>query len=101
MKVGRQYNKEAENISALNRNKTETDNIKKKSTGSKGSSVDQVEISSQASELSKLQQQAKAAPEIRQDRVEAIKLQLDEGRYQPDSNKIAERLIDEALFEGG
>ncbi len=100
MKIGNQYKNDTENISALNRKKTETDSLKKKSsTGS--ASEDKVEISSQASELGKLQQQAKASPDIRKDRVEAIKLQLDEGTYRTDSNKIAEKLIDEALFEGG
>jgi flagellar biosynthesis anti-sigma factor FlgM len=41
-----------------------------------------------------------AVPEIRQERVAELREQIREGRYEIDSGRIAEKMIEEALMFG-
>ncbi len=60
---------------------------------------DRVELS----ELSRLAEQAKEVvaktPEVRVERVEALKERVDSGTYEVDSEKVAAKLVDEHLSE--
>ena len=57
-------------------------------------SDDRVELSSKALDL---KSKAMSVPDIRPEKVEQIKMQVDNGTYQISSQKIAERMIDEAM----
>ncbi|EHJ46204.1 flagellar biosynthesis anti-sigma factor protein FlgM [Solidesulfovibrio carbinoliphilus subsp. oakridgensis] len=54
---------------------------------------DRVTLSDGAKLVSLAASQAKDAPEVRSDRVAALKAQVDAGTYQPDSKKIAEKML--------
>jgi negative regulator of flagellin synthesis FlgM len=61
------------------------------------SADDKVELSSRATDLKEMQAQAMATPDVRSEKVDAIKMKVDNGTYQIDNEKIAEKLIEEAL----
>lgn len=62
-------------------------------------SEDKVEISSEALDLKSMQAAALQAPDVRPEKVATIKTQIESGTYQISNEKLAERIIDEALME--
>jgi negative regulator of flagellin synthesis FlgM len=56
---------------------------------------DQVHLSGKAKELEELKQVIHQMPEIRSDKVEALKKAIQEGSYQVDSLKIAGKILEE------
>jgi negative regulator of flagellin synthesis FlgM len=60
-------------------------------------SDDKVELSSGALNLKEMQAKAMSLPDVRTERVEQIKLKIDNGTYRISHEKIAEQLIDEAM----
>ncbi len=56
---------------------------------------DQVHLSGKAKELEELKQIIQQMPEIRTDKVEALKKAIQEGSYQVDSLKIAGKMLEE------
>lgn len=61
------------------------------------SSGSQVEISERAQLMNKAAETAKGAPDVRRDRVEALKAQILNGTYRIDSESVAEKLLQEHL----
>ncbi len=62
-------------------------------------STDRVTVSDQAQNINHARQAALAVPEVRQDRVEAIKQQLANGTLRPDASKIAKTLINQGILQ--
>ena len=58
---------------------------------------DKVELSSKALDLKEMQTKTMSFPDVRPEKVEQIKMQVDRGTYNISPGKIAERLIDEAM----
>jgi flagellar biosynthesis anti-sigma factor FlgM len=56
---------------------------------------DQVHLSGKAKELDDLKQVIHQMPEIRTDKVEALKKAIQEGSYQVDSLKVAGKILEE------
>lgn len=56
---------------------------------------DQVHLSGKAKELEELKQVILQMPEIRKDKVEALKKAIQEGSYQVDSFKVAGKILEE------
>lgn len=54
---------------------------------------DRVELSTEALNLASLREQAAASPDIRNEKVEGIMKQIQQGNYIVDSRLIAERMI--------
>ncbi len=74
---------------------------KTSSSGStSGSSADRVTLSDGARLVSVATRTAQEAPESRADKVASLKAQVEAGTYQPDSKKIAEKMLtmDSELF---
>jgi negative regulator of flagellin synthesis FlgM len=59
------------------------------------SKTDQVHLSGKAKELAELKQVINQMPEIRTDKVEALKKAIQEGSYQVDSLKVAGKILEE------
>jgi negative regulator of flagellin synthesis FlgM len=55
--------------------------------------VDQVDVSSMGKEISKLVERAKQLPDIRQERVEALRQQVQSGKYEVSSKQIADAIL--------
>ena len=53
----------------------------------------QVQLSSQAQQLQAIEDRLRELPEVDSARVEQIKQAIADGSYQPDSNRIADKLI--------
>ncbi len=57
------------------------------------SGADRVTLSGDAKLVSQAAREANEAPEVRTEKVAALKAQVAAGTYQPDSKKIAEKLL--------
>ena len=55
---------------------------------------DSVRLSSQTQEFTKIRELVDAAPEIRQDRVEQLRREIADGKYNVSSSEIADAIID-------
>jgi flagellar biosynthesis anti-sigma factor FlgM len=58
---------------------------------------DSIEISTPSRELVGLRETTAAIPEIRMEKVEGIREQVEDGSYYVESDKLAKRVVDEAL----
>ncbi|MEW6187359.1 MAG: flagellar biosynthesis anti-sigma factor FlgM [Thermodesulfobacteriota bacterium] len=56
---------------------------------------DQVNLSGKAKELNELKQVINQLPEVRTDKVEALKKAIEEGRYEIDAFKVAGKILEE------
>ncbi|MEW5802819.1 MAG: flagellar biosynthesis anti-sigma factor FlgM [bacterium] len=61
-------------------------------------SGDIVNISSQGSQVQRIKSMIENIPDIRQDRVDSIKQDLESGKYQVDSDNVARAMIRENLM---
>ncbi len=64
-----------------------------------GVSGDKVEISSQSRDLNKVQDILAQTPDVRSEKVAALKKAVEEGRYQVSAENIAQKMIQEVLVE--
>jgi len=62
-------------------------------------SADKVELSAQAKEMKKIYEVVQAAPEVRAEKVSALKKLIEEGKYDVESEAIADRMIKEAILD--
>jgi negative regulator of flagellin synthesis FlgM len=60
---------------------------------------DKVDLSSQSKEMNKISEALAAAPDVRAEKVEALKKQVESGQYQVNSDAVAEKMIKEFLFD--
>lgn len=59
--------------------------------------VDKLEISSRASEVGRLVEQLKALPDVRQDKVNALKEQIATGKFAPSADDIADAILNDEI----
>ena len=71
----------------------------KKTVDQTDSPVDNVQLSERSQEIVRVQEAIEAAPEIRQDKVDAVKARLAEGSYEVDSEEVADRILTSSLQE--
>ena len=64
-------------------------------TNMRQGSCDKVSVSHEARLLSEARRAAEASPDVRTDKVEALRIQVANGTYKPDSRLIAENLLRE------
>jgi negative regulator of flagellin synthesis FlgM len=60
---------------------------------------DKVDLSAQSKEMNKIHDILKATPDVRTEKVEALKKQVESGQYEVNSNSVAEKMIKEFLFD--
>ena len=58
--------------------------------------ADEVTLSDTARQLAAARDAVKAAPDVRQDKVDAIKQQVDSGTYQVSARVLAQKMVDAA-----
>ena len=71
--------------------------IQAKSISQGGGGADKVTISDKAKELEGMKQDIARLPDIRTEKVEAVRQQIEAGTYEVDPVKIAGRMIDEII----
>ncbi len=82
--------------------KPEIDRTKKspeKTVDQVDSPADSVQLSERSQEIVKVREAVEAAPEIRQDEVEAVKARLADGSYEVNSETVADRILKSSLQE--
>lgn len=72
---------------------------KKVKSGNGSKDIDQIKISEKAIEFQYALQKIKAVEEIRMDKVENIKNQVQSGTYYVDGEKIAEKMLESINFD--
>lgn len=87
------FNPNAVNAYAKQAQKTAPKRPKTTPTG------DQVELSPQALEINKYRAELKKLPEIRYEKVQQLKEQINNGSYQPSAEKIAAAMIKERQLD--
>jgi len=61
--------------------------------------TDRVDLSEHSKEMKKIYTAQQMAPDIRTDRINAVKQLVDQNRYQVDSNAVAGKMIQESIVE--
>ena len=61
--------------------------------------TDRVDLSDQSKEMKKIYTAQQMAPDIRTEKVDQVKKSIDENRYQVDTKAVAEKMIQESIFE--
>ncbi|HET6419129.1 MAG TPA: flagellar biosynthesis anti-sigma factor FlgM [Geobacteraceae bacterium] len=62
---------------------------------------DQVELSTRKSDIEKLKKAAEALPDMRHDKVAALKQQISDGNYRVDGVTVAEKMTEDFKGSGG
>lgn len=77
------------------RNETE------KSVGAAASAptTEKVDLSAKAKEIRQIKKILEEIPDVREEKVQALKRQIANGSYQVDAGKIADKLVGEALID--
>jgi negative regulator of flagellin synthesis FlgM len=60
---------------------------------------DKVDLSAQSKEMNKIHEVLNATPDVRTEKVEALKKQVEAGQYEVNSNSVAEKMLKEFLFD--
>ena len=71
--------------------------VKKQTAGLAGSSPDRISISDNAKDVSMITKAVKSSPEIREDKVSALKKQIDSGTYDVTGEMVAEKIVSNAI----
>ncbi len=92
---------DVEKSSEILRNKVE----KAKEKGSKGlqnqveNSVDIVDISKESEVLYKAKKEIDKLPDVRKEKVEAIKDKVENNQYEIDEGKVADKILEESIID--
>jgi len=82
-------------IHELNQNQN---HVKKNETKKEGEPVaDRISLSGRAKEIAELKRQIDELPDIRAEKVEALKKAIENGTYEIDSLKVAQKILEEEL----
>jgi negative regulator of flagellin synthesis FlgM len=97
-----QVRDEGQNIQAINQGikpSPSEKNTAAPSVGSLASGSDRVELSPQSRDMKKIHEILAATPEIRTEKVAALKQAIAEGTYKVKAEDIAEKMIQEFVLE--
>jgi len=76
------------------------DNIKKETkTGGTFPQNEKIELSSDVKDFNQIKKALDNIPDIREDKVQKIKKQINEGTYNVSGEKIAEKMVSESLLD--
>ncbi|MDQ5988371.1 MAG: hypothetical protein CSYNP_04131 [Syntrophus sp. SKADARSKE-3] len=76
------------------------ENIKKESkAGNTFPQGEKIELSSDVKDFSQIKKVLADIPDVREDKVQQLKKQIDEGTYNVSGEKIAEKMVSEALLD--
>ncbi len=62
-------------------------------------SEDTVEISSRSREMQKIREVFEASPDVRTEKVASLKKLIEEGAYEIDNNRLAEKMIQKSILD--
>jgi negative regulator of flagellin synthesis FlgM len=60
---------------------------------------DKVDLSARSKEMNKIHDVLNATPDVRAEKVEALKKQVESGQYEVNSNSVADKMLKEFLFD--
>ncbi len=69
--------------------------------GTQSGKTDLVELSTRKSEIEKLRKTAESLPDVRSEKVAALKQQITDGTYKVDGVKVAEKMLEHFKGSGG
>jgi negative regulator of flagellin synthesis FlgM len=68
-------------------------------TGITSTLTEKVDLSAKAKDIQKIKQIVEQTPDVRADKVQALKHQIETGNYQVDAAKVAENLVKQSLID--
>jgi negative regulator of flagellin synthesis FlgM len=98
MKVGDIKDTTAQMVQQYQRNDNQNQVIDKK-TGNTSAPEEKVAISSIAKDINQLKNIVAKLPEIREEKVQELRFQIEKGNYNIDGAKIAEKMVGESLID--
>lgn len=75
--------------------KNETD----RPTGAASTITERVDLSARAKDIQQVKQLLEQVPDVREDKVQELKRQIDSGNYRVQADKIAENMMSESLID--
>jgi negative regulator of flagellin synthesis FlgM len=60
---------------------------------------EKVSLSSRARDVQQIKKAVDELPDVRQERVEALKKQIEQGNYKVDGEKVAQKMVGESLLD--
>ena len=77
-------------------NKSETD---KPSNAASSPLIEKVDLSTKAKDIQQIKKIIDAIPDIREDKVQELKRQIESGKYTVDADQLAEKMAGESLID--
>lgn len=68
-------------------------------TGAASTVTERVDLSARAKDIRQVKQLLEQVPEVREDKVQELKRQIDSGSYVVQVDKIAEKMVEESLID--
>ncbi len=98
MKIENLYQKfNVQNSEQVKQTQTEAHKASTEVKGQSSPRRDRVELSQTAQDIKKIESVLKSTPDVRAEKVKAIKEQIEAGNYQVDSKKIANAMLADLL----
>lgn len=85
------------NSNQINLEQSSTSKLAQSNSAASANVQDHASLSNDAATVSALTQQAMAAPEVRQSKVDALKQQIASGEYKVNANEVAKSMRDNGL----
>jgi negative regulator of flagellin synthesis FlgM len=86
-------------IDQANKSKQADDQLTTRKAKGSSSSTDKVEFSAQSREMQKIYEVLRTTPDVREEKVSALKKAIQEGRYQVENDALADKLIKESILD--
>jgi len=88
-----------ENVGQANSSQTSEKSQKAGTSETRMGAGDRVEFSAQSREMQKIRDILEATPEVRAEKVAALKKQIEEGTYEVKSDALADKMLYETIME--
>jgi negative regulator of flagellin synthesis FlgM len=67
--------------------------------GMSSTMTERVDLSSKAKDIQQIKQIIEETPDVRMDKIQELKQQIETGNYKVDAEKVAEKLVTESLID--
>jgi negative regulator of flagellin synthesis FlgM len=99
MKISDVKDTTAHMVSQYQRNENARQDIDKAASGVPLPQEEKVDLSTKAREIEQITVQLADTPDIREDKVRALRAQIEQGTYRVGGEKIAEKMVGESLVD--
>ncbi len=99
MKIGDIKDTTAQLIQQYQRSENMNQSVDKQQAGGAMAPEETVDLSAKSKDLQQIKNAVASLPEVREEKVQELKTQIEKGTYRINSAKIAEKMVGEALID--